>query len=483
MKKIFLQFIIIATPVIALISCNKLDQQPRSAITSDQFYKTQSDAIAAVTAIYSELTYDAGEQPLYGREINFLADMTTDDLSAGPSAINPNVRALSSITYTATDDRVDVVWRQLYTGIARANIAIDRIPAIAFDTTQRARLVREAKFLRGLFYFDLVRFWGDVPLVIHTPSSAANLTSLNVNRSPSTAVYAQIIADLTDAQNLPASYTGADLGRATGGAAKALLAKVYLTQKDWAAAAEKANEVITGPYGYALFANYADVFNPATKNGKEHIFSSQISSNGGLGNSSTLMGAAFAGFKGNVPADIPADSGVYKIFGSNDTRRSVTFYSSLVNPATGTSFTFPSFYLGKYVDRSQLLTPNQSNINFPILRYADVLLIYAEALNELNGPTADAYSAINQVRNRAQIASLPLTLSQSDFRDSLYTERRREFVQEAQRWFDLVRTGRLVQQVQKVATKTNVSATNNLFPVPATEISINPGLTQNPGYN
>jgi len=483
MKKIFLLFITTGFAATALVSCNKLDQQPRSYITSDQFYKTQSDAVAAVTAVYSELTSDGTEQPLYGREINFLADMTTDDLSAGPSAINPNVRALSSITYTAADDRVDVVWRQLYTGIARANIAVDKIPAIQFDTTQRARLVREAKFLRALFYFDLVRFWGDVPLVIHTPASAANLSSLNTNRSPAAAVYAQIISDLTDAQNLPASYSGADIGRATGGAAKALLAKVYLTQKDWKDAAEKANEVITGPYGYGLFTNYADVFNPAAKNGIEHIFSAQISSNGGLGNSSTLMAASYVGFKGNVPADIPADSGVYKIFSNSDTRKSVTFYTSLINPATGSSFTFPTFYFGKYVDRAELLTPTQSNINFPILRFADVLLIYAEASNEQNGPTSDAYDAINRVRNRAQTESLPATLSQSDFRDSIYVERRREFVQEAQRWFDLVRTGQLVQQVQKVATKTNVSTTNYLFPVPASEISTNPGLTQNPGYN
>jgi len=478
MKKIFLILIAVGS----LAACKKLDESPTSYITASQFYKTQSDAAAGITGIYSELTSDGSEQPLYGREINFLADMTTDDLAAGPSAINPNVRALSSITYTPTDDRLQVIWRQLYTGISRANAAIDAIPTIQFDTTLRSRYVREAKFLRGLFYFNLVRFYGDVPLVLHNPADASNLNSLKVNRTASATVYAQIIADLTDAQNLPVSYTGSDIGRATGGAAKSLLVKVYLTQKDWTDAISKAKEVINGNYGYALFPNYADVFNPATKNGVEHIFSAQISSNGGLGNSSTLMGANFAGFVGNVPADIPADSSVYKQFSNTDTRKAVTFYTSLTNPATGLVYNFPTFYLGKYVDRSELSTPGQSNINFPVLRYADVLLMYAEALNEVNGPTADAYAALNQVRVRANTGTLTTGLSQNDFRDSLYSERRREFVQEAQRWFDLVRTGQLVQAVSKVASKTNVSTKNYLFAIPQSEISLNPGLTQNPGY-
>jgi starch-binding outer membrane protein, SusD/RagB family len=477
MKKILILFILAGT----LYSCTKLGENPSAFIVKEQFFKTQANAVAGVTAVYGALISDPGEQPMYGREINFLADMTTDDLSAGPSAINPNVRALSSITYTSTDDRLQVMWRQFYTGISRANVAIDNIPAIQMDTVVKSRLVRESKFLRALFYFDLVRLWGDVPLVLHDPTSTA-LNSLKTNRSPAAAVYQQIIGDLKDAESLPATYSGANIGRATGGAAKTLLLKVYLTQKDWTNAIAIAQQIINGPYGYGLFINYADVFNKATKNGKEHIFSAQFEANGGLGNSSTLMGAAFAGFGSNVPADIPADSSVYKQFSDNDTRKAVTFYQSLVNPSTGVTKVFPSFYFGKYVDRSVLLTSGQSSINFPILRYADVLLMYAEALNEAQGPVSDAYNSINQVRNRANTGNLAPGLSQADFRDSLYAERRREFVQEAQRWFDLARTGRLVQAVSKVATKTNISVKNYLFPIPQSEISLNPQLTQNEGY-
>jgi len=332
-----------------------------------------------------------------------------------------------------------------------------------------------------LYYFNLVRLWGAVPLVLHDATSV-DITSLKTNQSTVAQVYQQIIADLTEAENLPATYTGADIGRATAGAAKSLLVKVYLTQKDWANTILKAKEVMNGGYGYALFANYADVFNKSAKNGKEHIFSAQFEANSGTGNTSTLMGASFTGFAGKVPADLPADIGVYNIFGAGDTRKAVTFYKTFTNPATGTTYTFASNYFRKYVDSTELSTPAQSGINFPILRYADVLLMYAEAVNETSGPTADAYNAINLVRNRANIGDLTPGLTQSAFRDALYLERRKEFVQEAQRWFDLVRTGRLVEAVSKVAAKTGVSTKNYLFPIPQSEISINSGLIQNTGY-
>lgn len=476
-KNIFLGILI----AVAFTSCTKLDENPVSVITAAASFQTQADAVAGVTAVYSELIYDGTEQPMYGREINFLTDMTTDDLAAGPSAINPYVRALSADTYDASNDRVLAFWRQTYVGINRANVAIDKISAMTFDETTRLRLVREAKFLRALYYFNLVRLWGPVPLVLHDATSIA-ISALKVNQSTVDQVYTQILADLADAESLPATYSGSDIGRATAGAAKALEVKVYLTRKDWANTIAKAKEVMTGGYGYALFANYADVFNKSAKNGVEHIFSAQFESNSGIGNSSTLMGAAFTGFAGKVPADIPADTGVYNLFSGADKRKAVTFYTSFTNPATGTKYKFATPYFRKYVDSTELSTPAQSGINFPILRYADVLLMYAEAVNEISGPTSDAYNAINLVRERANIGDLTAGLTQSAFRDALYLERRKEFVQEAQRWFDLARTGTLVANVSKVAAKTAVSTKNNLFPIPQSQISINSGLIQNTGY-
>jgi hypothetical protein len=190
------------------------------------------------------------------------------------------------------------------------------------------------------------------------------------------------------------------------------------------------------------------------------------------------------------PIDVPADSSLYKLFSATDTRRAVTFYSSVYNAATGQTVVFNNPYapyFNKFVDYSltPLNTQNQSGINFPVLRYADVLLEYAEVQNQLNGgPTADAYAAINQVRTRANVPNLTAGLNQSDFRDSVFLERRKEFIQEGHRWFDLVRRGGtvLIDALHKIPAKSAASAKNTLFPIPLVETQLNPKLTQNPGY-
>jgi hypothetical protein len=466
---------------IAFVSCKKLDEDPKSIIVQDQFYQTQNDAISAVTAAYSSLNTDpGGDFPMYGRQLYFMTDAATDDETEGNAASNADVRAMGSITYIANNNRILGNWTQHYRGINWANVAIDKVSAMQLDTTTKNRLVRESKFIRALLYFNLVRLFGGVPLVLH---QAATINETTVERTPVDGVYKQIIADLTDAEKLPASYSGNDIGRATSGAAKTLLAKVYLTRKDWKNAISKSLEVINGPYGYGLFDNYADVFDKSAKNGKEHIFSVQFLSNSGANNSrDRIMTDVFSGFGTKIPPDLPADSSLYKSFAATDTRKAVTYFSTLVNPATGLPFQFKYLGLRKFVDTTQFLTPVESGINFPVLRYADVLLTYAEALNEDQGPTGAAYGAINQVRRRAKVADIPAGLSQSAFRNAVYQERRFEFVQEGHRWFDLVRTGRLVASVKTVKAKLAVSDRNNLFPIPQAEIDVNPKVTQNSGW-
>lgn len=487
-----IKILIFATAISAtFFSCKKLTEDPDSIIVSSQFYKTASDATSAVNAVYGTLNSDpAGDFPLYGRQLNLLTDNASDNQNFSPSNTNPDVRAMSTATYISSNSRIQKVWQQLYFGINRANIAIDNIPSIQFDTTLRARLVRESKFIRGLLYFNLVRLYGDVPLVLHNPSSI-DVNQLLVARTPKAAVYAQIIADLKDATNLPKSYSGADKGRATGGAAHALLAKVYVTQQNWTDALTQLNAVINGGYGYALFPNYKDAFQKATKNGVEHIFSVQFESNLGEANSEQWLSLSFISFNtGAFPIDIPADNSISNLFSNNDTRKAVTFYTSVYNAATGQNVVFNNAYtpyFNKFVDYSltPLTTQAQSGINFPVIRYADILLLYAEVQNELNGtPTPDAYSAINQVRSRANVANLTAGLNQSDFRDSVFLERRKEFIQEGQRWFDLARQGGtvLVDALHKFPSKAGASAKNNLFPIPLVEIQLNPKLIQNPGY-
>ena len=493
MKKLHTYTIIaLLISAVALSSCNKLNENPSSVIVSSQFFKTSSDAVSAVNAVYGTLNSDpAGDFPLYGRQLNLLVENGSDNQVYSPSNTNPDVRALGTATYIPSNSRVQKVWQQLYYGINRANIAIDNIPAIQIDTVLKSRLIRESKFIRALLYFDLVRLYGDVPLVLHNPGSI-DLDKLFVSRAAADAVYAQIVSDLKDATNLPKTYAGTDVGRATGGAAHALLAKVYVTRKDWTDALTELTTVINGGYGYALFPNYRDVFQKATKNGVEHIFSVQFETNLGEANSVQNLSQSFTSFNtGTFPIDIPADSSVFRLFSKTDTRRAVTFYDSVYNAATGKYVVYKNAYtpyFNKFVDYSlsPLSIQGQSGVNYPVIRYADVLLLYAEVLNETEGaPNGDAYNAINQVRSRANVANLTTGLGQSAFRDSIFQERRKEFIQEGHRWFDLVRQGGtvLVDALHKIPAKSAASSKNTLFPIPQVEIQLNPQLKQNPGYN
>ena len=482
---------IIALTVVAgfIVSCNKLVEDPDSIIVSSQFYKTSSDAIAAVNAVYSTLNSDpANDFPMYGRDLNLLTGNGSDDQIYSPSNTNPDVRAMGTTTYVPANDRIRKNWQQHYYGISRANVAIDNIPNIQMDTALQARLIREAKFIRGLLYFNIVRFWGDAPLVLHDPAST-DVNATKIARSPKDSVYLQIISDLTDATNLPKSYSGADKGRVTSGAAHALLAKVYLTRKEWSKSLTELNNVINGGYGYALFPNYYDIIQKATKNGVEHIFSVQFETNLGAKNSvQWLSSAQFNSFNPAVyPGDGPSDSTLYQLFDSNDTRRAVTFFTKLYNPQTGQTVDFGAARFNKWIDYTISPLTNQpaSGLNFPVIRYADVLLMYAEALNELNGgPTTEAYNAINAVRKRAHIADLTPELNQADFREAVFLERRKEFIQEGNRWFDLSRRGGtyLYDALKKFPAKTGAAVKDTLYPIPQVEIDLNPLLTQNPGW-
>jgi hypothetical protein len=308
-----------------------------------------------------------------------------------------------------------------------------------------------------------------------------------VEKASETEVYAQIISDLTDAENLPApgAYGAGDIGRATGGAARSLLAKVYLTRKDWAKAAAKSKEVIDSHW-YGLFENFADVFNVAKKNGIEHIFSAQFQGNSGYqGNSLASRSAPneVPGINGDYADALHKQGGLYESFADGDARKAVTFVTQMQSPADGKLYTFePHFH--KYYDPAVVGNQGESSKNLPIIRYAEILLIYAEALNELHGPTAEAYQAIDAVRQRSGVARLQdvaPALSADNFRDSVFQERRKEFVYEYQRWFDLVRRGPdYYVRVLKAAGKTLAAPRHIRFPTPQRELNLNPRLKQDP---
>jgi starch-binding outer membrane protein, SusD/RagB family len=486
MKKI--RIIYIAVLAIVWAACSKLDEQPESVITSNNFYQNEAEATAAVTAAYRKL-YETG-QSLYNSLLQIGMEMATDDYEAGPRARNAHVRALSGLTHDASNDRMEQLWKQSYDAINVSNIAIDEIALIrkeSISETVRTRLINEAKFLRALHYFNLVRWFGPVPLVVHAPASLSP-DALYVEKSPEEAIYKQIIQDLQDAEHLPApaEYGAADIGRASAGSAKSLLAKVYLTKKDWQLAAGKSKELID-LHWYGLFENFADVFNVAKKNGKEHIFSAQFQGNSAYqGNSLASRSAPneVPGINGDYSDALHKQGGLYESFGEGDARRAVTFLTQMSSPTNGKLYTFEP-HLNKYYDPAVVGSQGESSQNLPIIRYAEVLLIYAEALNEVNhGPSAAAYEAIDAVRQRSGVPRLQDVapgLSVDNFRDSVFQERRKEFVYEYQRWFDLVRRGPdYYVKVLKAAGKTLAAPRHIHFPTPQRELNLNPKLKQDP---
>jgi starch-binding outer membrane protein, SusD/RagB family len=487
-EKDFMKYNIIAiTLALSVASCVSIDEEPESFITEDQFYKNDQEATSAVNAVYNGL--NSSTHTLYNRLIQIGTEMATDDYQAGPRARNAHVRALSGLTHDASNDRMLELWRQSYDVINRANVAIDKIEANANFLTPGlgSRLINEAKFIRALLYFNLVRWFGGVPLVLHT--STLQQEDLNVAKATEEEVYAQIISDLQDAEALPApsEYTAKDVGRATSGAAKALLAKVYLTREEWSKAAQKAKEVIDSKW-YGLFEDFAHVFDVATKNGKEHIFSAQFK--GYFNFYGNMLGGTAApnevpGINGDYADALNKASKLYENFADEDKRKPVTFVTQLASPVNGNVYTFEP-HLHKYYDPTTPAAPGESSKNTPILRYADVLLIYAEAVAMATGPDADAYAAIDEVRERAGLPLLSGTapgLTKEDFREVVFEERRKEFVYEYQRWFDLARRGATYYVARlHAAGKTNAAPRHIHFPTPQREIDINPNLKQHPDW-
>jgi hypothetical protein len=425
-----------------LTACVSIDEDPESFLTSEQFYNSDDQAVAAVNAVYHGINNTT--HTLYNRLLQISTEMATDDYQAGPRARNAHVRALSGLTHDASNDRMQEIWKQSYDVINRANVAIDKLSDNQHVTEVLAeRLVREAKFIRALMYFNLVRWFGDVPLALHQPT--LDKASLNVAKTPESDVYAQIISDLLDAEALPTAseYSAKDIGRVTSGAAKSLLAKVYLTREDWPNAAAKAREVIDSDQ-YELFEDFADVFNVTTKNGKEHIFSAQFK--GFFNFYGNMLGGTAApnevpGINGDYADALNRGSLLYESFSDDDERKGVTFVTQIISPVNGNTYSLEP-HLHKYYDATTPASPGESSKNTPIIRYAEVLLIYAEALAQDQGANAEAYWALDEVRERAglpKLADISPGLSKDDFREAVYDERRKELVYEYQRWFDLAR--------------------------------------------
>lgn len=506
--------IIIALFIAASIySCDDefLVKEPVNDITTATFYQTEEDAHAAIFAAYDPLQWYG----LYMNNMWAIGDIRSDDAikGDGPPSDGIEWHQLDNFSVLPANFLLFEGWRACYAGVSRCNIVIEKVPEMDIDNDAKEQVLGEAHFLRGLYYWNLIKVFGDVPLFEENLSFDDAVT---ISRSPVSEVKKLILSDFTYASaqgRLPNTYPSAELGRVTHGAALGMLSKFYLYEKQWGLAAETAKKVIDLGV-YELETNYADNFNNdgmLNENGIESIFEVQFMSNGPNGSEWRHYNS-----EGNIThvAMAPRGSGIAGMEGwgfCQPTQDLVDSYedgdvrlpATVVQPGdeVGGSIMTSVAEAGvnawseydklnrKYLidDPAFVNKGNDCPLNIKVMRYAEIYLIYAEALNEANnGPTADAYTYLNLIRQRAGLADVDIskytneTTEQDKFRAAVYHERRIELAMEGDRWFDLVRTGRAIE-VMTVHGKT-LSERDLLLPLPTAELDINPNLTQNPGY-
>lgn len=451
-------------------ACKKdfLTLVPQSQATEAGFYKTTADITVAVTGAYAPL------QSILLYDGNFITMME----ARGDNVEDQNPGANAGRDYTidrfiTTADNVAIggAWRGLYDAIARCNTTLAHLDVVA-NTGLRAQYEGELRFLRALHYFNIVRLWGAAPLVLKPVTTGE---AKQLGRNSVAEIYAAIEDDLTSAGALlPPVFTAkGDVGRATAGAAKALLGKVFLTEKKYAQAATVLKELLPvndNPYQYNLLPAVADVFNINNEMNAEIIFAVRYDKT--IAGQGHVLNNYF-----NQPA---LDPNLLNAYGATDARR------ALLN----TTLVSGSRPVNKYYDTYDPITKLMGR-DYLILRYADVLLMYAEALNETgytNDSTGDAFVYLNKIRTRAgAVAFTPAMLpDQTSFRNAVLQERRLEFPLELQRWFDLVRTNTAMEAMQQSGLTTlTIQSWQLLYPVPQSEIDLmNDPVTfpQNEGY-
>ncbi|MBC7828312.1 MAG: RagB/SusD family nutrient uptake outer membrane protein [Chitinophagaceae bacterium] len=486
MKKYFPVYILFFVAII-FNSCSKdfLEQTPETSRTTDNVYKSASDFYNAVVGAYSTLKHNG----LYGNSSSssallMLGEVVSDNSDDGATRAVSNVSIfeLEDFNFSLSNTYFSSAWTGHYVGIARANTILSRLPEASIDAGLKTRYEAEARFLRALFYFNLVRLFGDVQLV--TTQTTDPNEGYGITRTSTAQIYELIINDLTVAEaSLPSSIPTGEAGRASRWAAKALLGKLYLTQKDYPKAAAKLNEVITSGQFNVTANSYAAVFSNSTSFSvnKDVILAVQYKS-GQIGQGSAIWssnlpwnvgGTAFGVSGGSGGGFMRPTADMEAEYESGDLRKAASIAASYQSGTT----TVMERHVVKY--RQTGTIAGEADIDFPVLRYADVLLMYAEALNE-QGQTATAIPFLNQIRTRAGLLNKPTTMTQSETRLAIEKERRVELAFEGHRWFDLIRTGRYLQVMTSKGYATKDF--HKLFPIPQRETDLNNTLSQNQGY-
>lgn len=524
--------------LITFSSCEKfLDTKPTDTLSPEYYYSTEAELNTALIGVYDPIS----SEDLYGNNVFTFLDACTDESFYARST---QTTGTAVYNYDFSDVQIRLYWRALYQGIERANLLIANISKPKMDETKRKEILAQAKFLRGFYYFLLVSNFGDVPLKI-TPTSS--VTQVNIPRTAAKDVYEQVLTDLKDAEaDLPTATALGTASRVSKTTAQGMLARVclfmagyplndatkYADAQSWAqkvissgqhSLRETYNSNLTNSAYSQIFINHCqDVYDV-----KESMWEAEFAGNrsdaylesGRVGNTNGIQFTPASNFAdtGYCYGFINATARLYKLYGAGDLRRDWAIAPFNYNNTTlaRNYFTATQIYVrncGKWRRSYELLTPKNKNYtptNFPLLRYADVLLMFAEAENQVNGPSAAAYNAINQVRRRGYglpvgtpsvVADLPAGLTKAQFQQAVQDERSRELCFEGLRRSDLIRWGNFVNTMKGLAAEiavdplagtnfsyaktgaSNVSQRHLLFPIPASEILVNKAITQNPGW-
>lgn len=440
------------------------DLEPASSVTIDKVYKTASDYNVAVIGCYAKLQ----------SQVNFYTECCeyrSDNLSLGaPTAGTQDRYDIDHFTEKPSNGILSSYWANFNNNVYRCNLLLDQIDGANFAENLKKQYKGEAMFVRALNYFNMYRIWGGVPATKHVVSAAEALKVARYSDEQMFDLIAGDLKEIVDNNYLPETYSSADMGRATSGAAKALLGKVYLTFHKWTEAKDILSQLIGK---YQLVSPIAQVFNVDNKNNNEIIFAVHFNKE--------IEGEGHSYWYNltNASDDTNQTSSLLNTFPTGDTRKDLITYVQVEKTVR---------LMNKFYDTKSPTFKTVGNDQI-LLRYADVLLMYAEALNEIQYDASEgslALKYLNAIRQRAGISNLTAKQlpTQEKFRKGILVERQREFPYEGQRWFDLVRMG----FAKSVMAENGVEIKDYqlLFPIPQQEIekvgnkSI---LWQNPGYD
>ncbi len=498
--------VVVIMGVIALSGCNSfLNQKPQDFVSSSTFYKNSNQIDEALNGAYN------GFQTLYGTGTAFwaMAEERSDNTTFEYNVADRGSLQREQIDYfmvTTDNNYIRDVWSSIYNTVEQCNTILDQVNNVKMASSDKNQVIGQAEFIRALCYFNLVRLWGNVPLITKAITSP-DQTSTIKQATPSQ-VYDQIIKDAKDAASkLPAAWPSDQVGRVTQGAANTLLGDVYMTMgqpgntSNYNNAVSYFNKVIQSGT-YSLMPDYAQLWDPANKNNSESIFeiqfnasiqgewSSYIYTFAPLFSGATTIGSFSPNSGGgrNIPTRDMINS-----YEKGDMRKkaSIDWYVNSNNTQYYEAQHDSVPYVNKYSAKPS--QAGEQNVDFYVYRYAQVLLWQAEALNEV-GKTSQAYPYINKVRERAGLNDLTPGMSQSQFRTAVYHEERVESAFEDHRWFQLKRTGMAISVMTKNGSEQKTYQTwlptgsydltkdKLLFPIPIHDIQLNKNLTQNPGW-